>query len=355
MFDISNYETYKIVNVLAFIIGSLFGIVAQKNQFCFSGAIKDYFLTSSTKRASSVLLSMISAVIFTQLFSFIYDINLMNSYYFEDNINYFSIIFGGSLFGMGMMIADGCASRNLIKFAQGDIRALITLIFVAIFALATKKGILSEVNELFVTNSILVNISSYLENYQINLYIMLLLLITLLFTTMKKLKYLFQLYDGIIIGFIISLAWLVTSFGKHESLEKIINLSSLSFVYPSAKTLEYFSFYEINELSFGVSSVFGVLVGAYFMSKKNKRYSFGCTSQNEKRNLKSNMFGGALMGTGGVLALGCTVGQGLSGLSTLAFSSLLAISSILISGYFTAKYLNNKNELPNCFIFEWKD
>ncbi len=61
------------------------------------------------------------------------------------------------------------------------------------------------------------------------------------------------------------------------------------------------------------------------------------------------------MGVGGVLAIGCTVGQGLSGVSTLAFASIVAISSILTSGYFTAIYLNNKNQLPMCFIFEWEN
>ena len=61
------------------------------------------------------------------------------------------------------------------------------------------------------------------------------------------------------------------------------------------------------------------------------------------------------MGTGGILAIGCTVGQGLSGLSTLAFSSALAIISIFISGLITAKILNKYDKLPMCFIFEWDD
>mgnify|MGYP000486417694 CR=1 FL=1 len=67
------------------------------------------------------------------------------------------------------------------------------------------------------------------------------------------------------------------------------------------------------------------------------------------------MLGGALMGVGGVLTIGCTVGQGLSGLSTLAFASVLSISSIMVSGFFTVKYLHSKDLLPSCFIFEWKD
>lgn len=355
MFFITEYETYKILNIFAFIIGALLGVIAQKNQFCFSGAIKDYFLTASTKRAASVVVAMISAVIFTQFIAYIYDIDLMQSYYFAEDTNYFSIIFGGVLFGVGMMLADGCASRNLVKFAQGDAKSLVTLVFVALFALAVKKGFLYAPSSFFTSNATLLGLSSYIENFQIHIVIMLLLLFVLLYLLTKNFKRLLQLYDGVIIGFLIAISWLVTFLAKEESFEKPIPLSSISFVYPSAKTLEFISFYEMNYLSFGVSIVFGVLVGAFLMSKKNKKYSFGCTSNNEKSNIKSNIIGGALMGSGGMLTLGCTIGQGLSGLSTLAFSSLLSISSILISGYFTAKYLHSKNSLPNCFIFEWKD
>lgn len=67
------------------------------------------------------------------------------------------------------------------------------------------------------------------------------------------------------------------------------------------------------------------------------------------------MIGGALMGVGGVITIGCTVGQGLSGLSTLAFASVLSISSRMISEFFTAKYLHSKDLRPSYFIFEWKE
>ena len=66
-----------------------------------------------------------------------------------------------------------------------------------------------------------------------------------------------------------------------------------------------------------------------------------------------SLIAGALMGVGGIMAMGCTIGQGLSGMSTLAFSSFLAIASIMISAYFTAKYMNKRDALPNCFNFDW--
>jgi len=355
LFDFLDIEVYKIINILGLIIGISFGAIAQKNQFCFSGSIKDYFLTGSTKRGASVIMAMISSIVFTQIFAHYGDFDLVYSRYFAENINYFSIVFGGMLFGIGMMIADGCSSRSLVKFAQGDLKTLVTLLFIAIFALSSTKGFLSEVINEFIHNETLIQVSSFVENLVLNVYVVLIILIFILFKMIKKTSRIFALYDGFLIGLLVAVSWYVTSIGMSESIEKVIGLASLSFVYPSAQTLELFTYYERYEFSFVISVFLGVLLGAFSMSRINRRYSFGCISHVKEHSIKNNMIGGALMGVGGVLTIGCTVGQGLSGLSTLAFASVLSISSIMISGFFTAKYLHSKDLLPSCFIFEWKE
>jgi uncharacterized membrane protein YedE/YeeE len=350
-----NLEIYELVNILGLAIGIIFGIIAQKNQFCFSGSIKDYILTKSTKRGASVIMAMIVAIISTTIITNNFQIDLTQSSYFKPNINYFAVIAGGLLFGMGMMIADGCSSRSLVKYAQGDANALITLIFIGIFAYATTKGLLYGVLDPFVNNSFLIEVSSNIKNTQMNIFIILGILVTLLAFLIKKVKRIFSLLDGVSIGILVSIAWFVTGFIGQESMERDIGLSGISFVYPTAKTLELFTYYEVNELSFGISMVCGVLAGTFLMSFFNKKYSFGCTSNQNINKVKYNMIGGSLMGTGGILAIGCTVGQGLTGLSTLAFSSLLAIISIFVSAVITGKILAKYDKLPMCFIFEWDD
>jgi uncharacterized protein len=352
MFDL---EIYEIVNILGLFIGIAFGVIAQKNQFCFSGSIKDYILMKSTKRGASVIMAMIIAIISTTLMANHFDIDLTQSNYFKSNINYFAIIFGGLLFGTGMMIADGCSSRSLVKYAQGDSNALITLIFIAIFAYATTKGLLYGVLSPFTNNAFLIELSSNIKNVQMNIFVVLAILIVILLVLVKKVKRIFSLLDGVLIGLLVSTAWFVSGYIGADSMEREIELSSITFVYPTAKTLELFTYYQVNELSFGITIICGVLLGTFLMSFANKKYSFGCTSSQTFNKVKYNMIGGALMGTGGILAIGCTVGQGLSGLSTLAFSSALAIISIFISGLITAKILNKYDKLPMCFIFEWDD
>lgn len=351
----ADFEVYEIVNILGFIIGIALGAIAQKKQFCFSGSIKDYILTKSTMRGSSVIMAMIIAIVSTYVLASFYELDLTESNYYKENINYFAIILGGALFGVGMMLSDGCSNRHLIKFAQGDINSLVVLIFLAIFAYATAKGLLAEVLNPFINNPTLIEWSSYIGSVSMNFYFITAVLLALLYFLVKKIKRLPSLWDGLLIGLLVAASWYVTGVYGQESMERIIELNGITFVYPSAKSLEFFTFYQISELTFAVSLVFGVLVGAFLMSKLNRKYSFGCTASKGQHKLRYNIIGGSLMGTGGIMAIGCTVGQGLTGLSTLAFSSLVAIISIFISGTITALILNKKSKLPMCFIFEWKD
>ncbi len=348
-------EIYEIVNILGLLLGIILGAVAQKKQFCFSGSIKDYILTKSTMRGSSVIMAMITAIIATALVATQFELDLTETNYYKENINYFAIIFGGVLFGIGMMLADGCSNRQLIKFAQGDINSLITLIFIGIFAYATTKGFLHGYLNPFVNNETLITWSTAIENFTMNIYAVISILSIILIFLIKKVKRVLSLLDGVTVGLLVAAAWYITGVIGEESMERTINLTGITFVYPTGKTLEFFTYYQVNELSFSISLVMGVLLGAFAMSKFNKKYSFGCTANQNINRTKYNMIGGALMGTGGVLSIGCTVGQGLTGLSTLAFASALAILTIFTSAVITALILNKKNKLPMCFIFEWKD
>ena len=351
-----HFEIYQIVNIVALVMGITFGAIAQKTQFCFSGSIKDYLLFSSTRRASSVVMAMLVVIISTQTLSHFYDIGLDESVWRSEEINYFSILLGGLLFGSGMTIADGCSSRHLVKFAQGDNKSLVTLIFIAIFAYASMEGQLNIAVYALYANETLRSLSSVLKNVALNPYFVSIVFMIILAFLVRTPKRLPLLWDGVIIGLLVTLGWYITGVYGAQTLEldtRYVPTTSMSFVGPSARTLELFTQYKENHLDFGISLIMGVLIGASIMSKFNKKYSFGCAANMKIHTLKNSMFGGALMGVGGIMTLGCTVGQGLTGLSTLALASFIAISSILLSGYVTARYLHSKEKLPMCFIFEW--
>ena len=234
------FEIYEIINILGFLIGLSFGAIAQKQQFCFSGSIKDFILTKSTMRGSSVIMAMLIAIVSTYIVASIYELDLTQSNYYKDSVNYFVIILGGLLFGVGMMLSDGCSNRHLIKFAQGDINSLIVLVFIAIFAYATAKGLLAEVFNPIINNPTLVQWSSYIGNVTINIYFMGAILLFLLYILVKKIKRLPSLWDGVLIGILIAASWYVTGVIGQESMEKVIELNGVTFVYPAAKTMEFF-------------------------------------------------------------------------------------------------------------------
>lgn len=355
---LGDYEIYKLVNYIALFIGIIFGAIAQKTQFCFSGSIKDYLLFSSTRRASSVIMAMIVAILGTYILGEYFEVKFSEALWRRDEINYFSIIIGGTLFGTGMVIADGCSSRHLVKFAQGDNKSLITLLFIAIFAYASMKGILNPLVYALNENETFLSLSSLLNNDALPVALVLGILLIILALLVRRPKRILLLSDGVIVGLLVTFGWYITWIFSEATLEadtRFIPFTSLTFVGPSARTLELFTHYKTANLDFGVMLVLGVVMGAFVMSRFNRKYSFGCVSNLKTQKLKNNMLGGALMGVGGVLALGCTVGQGLSGLSTLAIASLIAILSIAISGYFMALYLHKRKQLPMCFTFEWGD
>jgi uncharacterized membrane protein YedE/YeeE len=240
---IKNYEIYEIVNVFALLIGISFGAVAQKTQFCFSGAIKDYLLFSSTKRAASVITAMLVAIIGTTLLTMFYDVDVSETVWLKEDINYFTIILGGCLFGSGMMIADGCSSRHLVKFAQGDNKSLVTLIFIAIFAYASLKGVFNSLVHALISNEFLLTLSSSFENLQLNIYFVVAILSIVLWILIKKPKRILVLSDGIVIGLLITLGWYLTGVYGAETLEfdtRYVPFTGITFVGPSAKTLEFF-------------------------------------------------------------------------------------------------------------------
>ncbi len=352
MFILDDFELYQIVNIFAVVIGLTYGAIAQKTQFCFNGAIKDFVLSKSTRRAASILTAMISAILSSQLLSYIYAIDFTATIYLQSGINYFTIIFGSVLFGVGMMRADGCSSRHLVKFSQGDLHSLITLLCIAIFAYMTSKGLLSYSATLMQMNGTLLDLSSLIPNKPISIFIIVALLSLALWKVVPRIKNFLSCSDGFVVGLLIGLSWFVTGVLGFDAFEAT-PLESLSFVYPSGKTLEYLMFFSGSTLSFSISIIFGIIAGGFVMSFFNKKYRFSCATPQNSDKLKNSIVGGSLMGVGGILAMGCTIGQGLTGISTLAFSSFIAIISISVSAYITALYMSKKEALPSCFSFDW--
>lgn len=348
----ANPEIFYII--VSLLIGFLYGIVAQREQFCFSGGIKDFILFKQTKRTASLIVSILTAILVTQYLSYKFEIDFFDTRYYS-NVNYFVIFFGGLLFGYGMMVSDGCSSRHLIKLAQRDINSFFILLSIGIFAFLTYL-FLANFNDIIYQNET-IKFFTQDKAMSFSLYIIVFILILFLYKSLGNIKNIFQTWDGFLIGFIVGLAWITTSYFINEMfLDE--TLQGLSFIYPLRKIVEYaYSNFEINIFIFPVLIMFGILFGAFVSSLFNSKYTKQKMCHIKDQNppkLWHKIIGGACMGIGGMLAMGCTVGQGLSGISTLSLASLVAIISIYFSAYITAIFMKRNNSLVACFYFDFK-
>ena len=114
-------------------------------------------------------------------------------------------------------------------------------------------------------------------------------------------------------------------------------LGSFTFVNPTGESIMYLMTFSGASINFGIASVGGVIAGSFAMAIATK--SFRIESFNDADDMIRHLIGAALMGTGGILALGCTIGQGITGMSTLALGSVIALASIIAGGVYGMKYL----------------
>jgi hypothetical protein len=145
-----------------------------------------------------------------------------------------------------------------------------------------------------------------------------------------------DLASGIIIGLLVPAAWFVTGYIGRDEFEPVA-LASFTFIGPTGDAIQYLMTFTGATINFGIAAVGGVIAGAFVAAKLSRE--FRIETFTEAGDMVRHITGGAIMGIGGVLALGCTIGQGITGMSTLALGSLIAILSILAGGFFGMKYL----------------
>jgi len=139
---------------------------------------------------------------------------------------------------------------------------------------------------------------------------------------------------GVVIGLVIPAGWYITGVIGFDDFDPV-RTESFTFTGPSAEGLMYLLTFTGSTINFGIAAIFGVILGSFayvILTGKFRLESF--TSQTD---MLRHMLGAALMGFGGVLALGCTIGQGITGMSTLALGSLMALASIIFGSAFTMK------------------
>lgn len=343
-----------VIGLWAFGAGLIFGFVANKTNFCTMGAVSDMVFMGDLRRMRAWVLAIAIAMLGTQAMHAGGVIDINDSIYRTVNLGWFGAILGGLMFGFGMTMAGGCGNKTLVRIGGGNLKSIYVFLVLGLFAYMTLRG-LTGLARVEMENYFNIDLSSagytsqgmeelVAASLSLPLETVRWVLVALLaggaiLWCFKSAEFRASGRDiaaGLIIGALVPAGWYITGVVGFDDFEPQ-PLMSFTFIAPIGEAMQYLMTFTGSTIGFGVASVGGVIVGSLLASLGSR--SFAWEAFGDSSDMLRHTVGAALMGVGGVIALGCTVGQGITGMSTLAFGSLLALGSIILGGVLGMKYM----------------
>lgn len=347
------WEPVYRVALLGFLVGIVFGVMVNKTNFCTMGAISDWVNMGSKDRLRAWFLAIGVAILASQTLQAAGVVDLGEALYLTQNFGWLGHIFGGTLFGIGMTLSSGCGQRTLVRVGGGNLKSLVVLLILGLTAYMTMRGLLAllRVNVIEVTNvdlasagiadqgiGTLIAAAAGLENVaQVNMIVAALLgggLVIYAFAAKSFRGSFDNIVAGLIVGLIIAAGWYATGVIGYDDFEPV-RFESYTFVGPTAESMMYLMTFTGSTINFGIAAVFGVILGSFIYVVLTGK--FRIETFTDRDDMIRHIKGGVLMGFGGVLALGCSIGQGVTGMSTLALGSLLSLVSIIFGSALAMK------------------
>lgn len=312
------------------LIGLAFGALAEISRFCLRRALVGP--VAERRDAGAMWLAALAvAIAGTQAAQGFGLIDLGDHRLLAADLPLVSIVAGGLMFGAGMVLARGCAGRMTVLAGTGNLRAAMVVMLFAVTAHATLKGILAPINQSLAGLTLPVPHLTVLPGAGWMLPLALAAIVLLARPTAKGVA------AGVAIGALVPLAWLATGWVLADDFDPIA-IEALSFTAPVADTLFWTIAASAVQPGFGTGLVLGTLAGAASSALIGRRAAW--QSFTTPRETGRYATGAVLMGVGGVLAGGCTIGAGLSGLSMLSTAAMLALLAIVIGAKATNRLLS---------------
>lgn len=346
----------------AFILSMFFGAIVRRTHFCTMGAVGDIVNMGDWTRMRMWGMAIGVAMIGFFCMAAAGLIDPDKTLYASSRVLWLSALVGGGMFGFGMVLSSGCGSKTLVRIGGGSLKSLVVFAIMGVAGFATLKGItavarVATVDRVaidFTVNATLPNwLASALGVAPTTAGLGLALLIGLALITWalcgRDFRSFNNLLAGLGIGAVVVAMWWVSGVLGHvaehpETLEEIFigtnsgKAEAMSFVAPMAYTLDWLMFFSDKSkvLTLGVVSVFGVVLGSAAHALVTR--SFRWEGFRDVQDTANHLVGATLMGVGGVAAMGCTIGQGLSGISTLSATSFVAVAAIVMGCVAGLKY-----------------
>jgi len=334
----------------------VFGAVAQRTRFCLQGGLRDLAIQAQPKRIATFLAAMAFAALISSLlemFSLV-DLHSTRPNYRSSDFAYGRYLIGGLIFGYGMVLAAGCGFRQVIKSGEGSIKALWALSVMALTIFAMTRGeffgnyLLPPLSHLSISFNGPQDFGSLIskeDSQSIRLFLAALFCVAVCWRiNVMRLGY--SVYTtAILVGLIISAGYLLTS-GEYAQFladeaafmttpPSGLGGQSFTVAAPLGDTVYFLNQRSISDINFGVLAICGLFIGSIISAVFSGRFSLqGFNSWPDF--FKANI-GAVFAGAGAVIAMGCSVGHGLTGLATLSLGSLLAFGGIVVGGSIAIK------------------
>ncbi len=344
------------------LLGLLLGALAQSTRFCTMGAIADWFSFGGTARMLMWVLAIAVAATGSLVLIEMSWLDATKTNAWSTRLLWVSNTVGGLIFGFGMVLAAGCPQRNLVKAGAGNLKAWVTLLVAAVSAQMTLRGVLSELRVgFFDTFNVSLNTPQDVASILVHggawdvgqlrwlvLGAYLVIAGALLWRNRRSME-VAHWVGGAGVGLLVVAAWCLTAYvgfiAEHpETLEPSWSGTyshrpeALSFAAPLAHSLDLLTLWSDrnNVATYGVTVCLGTLLGS--AAAALMRHQFHIESFSNSTDMVHHIAGGVLIGFGGVTAMGCSIGQGISGLALQSAGAILAVAGITAGAWLGLRY-----------------
>jgi uncharacterized protein len=318
-------NTWLVVGGLA--VGAVFAVILQRFRFCLVAGTSNLLLIKDYRQALAFAAAWLVAITGTQLLEMTGIVAIADSAYRDSRLDWFGAAVGGFVFGVGATFAGGCAGRTLVKTMEGSVHSLLALVSFIIVAAIVQFGFLGSFRvSLTNATSIDLNTDAGIASMLslppwIVLAVVVAGLLVFIYKGWQRSPDKFMLGIGLIAGGLVVVGWYVTGvLAQDEFLP--VKPSSITVSGPLARFGYFILSGAVPTISFSVSFVASTAVVSFMLALARRQFRITAPGRGKA---KMALLGGVFMGIGSIMAYGCNIGQGMSGLSTLSLESLIAV------------------------------
>lgn len=329
--------------------GIVMGFAARRSHFCTMSALERHWYAGDSAGLRTWVLAAATALVLTQALQVAGLADTGASFYLSADFAWTGAILGGLAFGFGMALVGTCGFGALVRTGGGSLRSLVVLLVLGLSALSAQRGLVAQarvkiVDDLaadlsFAGDQSIGSILSVVTGANLHLPVaaaVALLLLWWVFRDPKFRQSTARIATGGVIGAVIAFGWVATTLASRNALHPV-QIEAGSFVVPVADTILHAAAFTGTVPDYGVGLVVGVVFGAALAAMRT--HDMRWEACDDARELGRHFAGAALMGVGGVFAMGCTIGQGVTALSALALSAPLVMVSIAVGARMGLAYL----------------